>query len=383
MKKPVATALTLALALCACEEPTVADDVHHFVDVATGGDHSCAVTTAGQAFCWGRGADGELGNGEVANQTVPARVQSEIVFKSITTGYAHTCALDGSGRAFCWGFNAYFQTGANPANTRIPNPIDGNERFAGVSAGANHTCGVALDGRVLCWGYNRWGQIGSGSTQVAIAAQLVSGNLRARRVSAGGDHTCAIDTANVAYCWGSNQYGQLGFDTDTLYSVIPVPVKTNLRFISIAAGSTHTCAISLDARVYCWGSAEYGEIGDGGFFRPGLPGPATPTPAILLAGASAVSAGVHLSCAVDLTNATSCWGRGIEGQTGSGNLNNFTVRQPLKPFGKFTFTVLAAGGNTHACGIMAGVVYCWGTGLHGQLGRRASTVNILPERISR
>src|SRR5688572_3186038 len=152
----------LAIAVVGCEDPNVPDDIHEFVDVATGGDHTCAITADGTAYCWGRGADGQLGTGDLENQFIPRRVETNIAFKTITTGDAHTCALDQSGRAYCWGWTAFYQLGVvGASDTRVPGLIDGNERFASISAGAHHTCGIALDQRVFCWGYNRWGQNGN------------------------------------------------------------------------------------------------------------------------------------------------------------------------------------------------------------------------------
>jgi alpha-tubulin suppressor-like RCC1 family protein len=242
---------------------------------------------------------------------------------------------------------------------------------------------VALDARVFCWGYNRWGQNGNGLTQTTNPAAPTTGDLRAVSVSAGGYHTCALTAAGNAFCWGSNQYGQLGIGSDTLFTVDPMAVRTTLRFKSIDAGATHTCAISVDDRVFCWGSAEYGELGDGASFKPGLPGPATPVQTLLLEPAGIVSAGVNETCAVQTAGGTFCWGRGTEGQLGNGNTNNFAVRQPIKPQGQFVFDVLAVGGSTHACGIDSGIIYCWGTGRFGQLGLGSETTSIVPQRIRR
>jgi alpha-tubulin suppressor-like RCC1 family protein len=376
--------ISLTTAMAACDDTFVPDDIHEFVDVATGGDHTCAVTVDGEAFCWGRGADGELGTGDIANAFTPRAVQSNVRFKAITAGDAHTCALSEDGRAYCWGWTAHYQVGsALPANPRLPVPIDGNQRFTSISAGAHHTCGIAVDGRVFCWGYNRWGQNGNGITQTTVPAEATTGGLRASAISAGGFHTCALATNGAAFCWGSNQYGQLGIGADTLNSANPLPVKTALRFTRIDAGATHTCAIATDARVFCWGSAVYGEVGDGAPFKPGLPGPSTPNPVLLLGSATNVSAGVNQTCAVDVTVAASCWGRGTEGQLGNGNALDFPVRQPVRPLGKFVFTVLSTGGTTHACGINTGAVYCWGTGKFGQLGAGSLTISNVPQRISK
>ena len=379
----VAHLIVIAAMVSACGDSFEPDYVHHFSDVATGGDHSCAVTTAGQAFCWGRGDDGELGTGDVANEFLPRAVQSDVVFKSITAGFAHTCALDQNGRAYCWGFNAYNQLGtASTANARIPVPVASEERFAQISAGAYHTCAVTLDARVFCWGYNLWGQTGTASTQPTLSPQQVAGNLRASAVSAGDNHTCALSANGAIFCWGSNQYSQLGVGLDTLYSSTPVQVHTNVHFAKIDAGATHTCGISTTLAAYCWGTDWHGELGDGVIFINGLAGPSTPSSVELLGHVTVISAGVNQTCALD-QNGAYCWGRGTDGQNGNAALNDFAVRQPMKGIRSLNFSVLATGGNTHACGIVAQFVYCWGTGPFGQLGAGAIRSSLLPQRIGR
>lgn len=373
----------LSLMMAGCQEPFVPDAGGDWKAVATGGDHTCALTSTGGAYCWGRGADGELGTGDLANELAPRPVAGNLTFKSITAGDAHTCALDETGRAFCWGWSAFYQVGASLApTTRVPVQIDGNERFSAISAGAHHTCGIALDARVFCWGYNRWGQNGNGFTQTTNPAAPTTGNLRATHISSGGYHTCALTATGTAFCWGNNQFGQLGIGSDTLFTVDPMAVRTSLQFKSIDAGATHTCAIATNDRVHCWGSAEFGELGDGAMFKPGLPGPSTPVGTILLDTVKLVSAGVNETCAVQITGGAFCWGRGTEGQLGNGNPANFAQRQPVKPQGKFDFDVLATGGYTHACGITKGTIYCWGTGQSGQLGIGSNTSSIVPQRIS-
>lgn len=372
--------LSLAMVLGACKDVTLPDTEHTFVDVTTGGDHSCAVTDQGEAYCWGRGADGELGNGTVANSLTPARVQSGVTFKAVSAGEAHTCALDKAGRAYCWGWNAFYELGITTAvDTRVPNPIEAAQQFSMISAGSFHNCAVALDSRVFCWGYNRWGQNGNGLTQTTVPPEPIP--LQARMVSAGGMHTCAIATNGMAFCWGSNQYGQLGIGSDTLFVTTPMPVRSSLQYISIDAGITHTCAVTVTGETYCWGSAAFGEIGDGARFKEGVPGPALPVRVEPINPVSAVSTGKYFSCA--LSGSISCWGRGEEGQLGNGNALSFSRPQLMNVKPNVSFAKLSADGNTHACALGNGAVWCWGTGQFGQLGMGARTTSTVPQRIGK
>ena len=86
-----------------------------------------------------------------------------------------------------------------------------------------------------------------------------------RTLAAGGDHTCAILDDGTVSCWGSNQYGQLGDGTNTDSST-PTPTSSlgaGRTAVSIAAGTAHTCALLDDATVACWGMANFGQLANG------------------------------------------------------------------------------------------------------------------------
>jgi alpha-tubulin suppressor-like RCC1 family protein len=382
--------LAFLLAAAACEDPLSVEPSREHIDVATGGEHTCAIAVSGQAFCWGRGLDGELGTGDVEPSFRPLPVAGDVPFRSITAGDAHTCALSTDGRVLCWGWSAFFQTGnGESAMKRTPTPVLSERRFTALSAGAHHTCALAADGRVLCWGYNRWGQAGNGTSDVTALPIEILGDLRAVAISSGGDHSCALTEDGTAFCWGKNDAGQLGVASDVAFLAEPTPVVTELRFSAIDAGASHTCAIARGeaGEAYCWGSNGYGELGDGATWRPGLAGPAQPVPVILIDGLVSISAGTHHTCATDRTGLSWCWGRGAEGQLGNGNITDHAVRQPVyvQPTHRHQndlvrFSVLSTGGATHACGIADRAVFCWGTGRAGQLGGEETFVT-MPRRV--
>src|SRR5437016_2640737 len=90
----------------------------------------------------------------------------------------------------------------------------------------------------------------------AATAALVSFT----QVSAGGSHTCALAADGRVYCWGSNENGQLGDGTHNNHSS-PKAVSGTLRFVQVSAGAHHTCAVTADNRAYCWGSNAEGQLG--------------------------------------------------------------------------------------------------------------------------
>ena len=83
------------------------------------------------------------------------------------------------------------------------------------------------------------------------------------QITSNGNHTCALTTEGKAYCWGVNGQGRLG-NNSTADSRIPVAVQmpAGVSFQSIAAGITHTCALTTTGKAYCWGQGDGGRLGN-------------------------------------------------------------------------------------------------------------------------
>jgi alpha-tubulin suppressor-like RCC1 family protein len=82
------------------------------IAVSTGGEDTCALTSAGAVLCWGDNGAGELGNGSTTSSPVPVSVQglsSGVI--AVSTAGAQACAITSAGAARCWGANQYGQLG--------------------------------------------------------------------------------------------------------------------------------------------------------------------------------------------------------------------------------------------------------------------------------
>jgi alpha-tubulin suppressor-like RCC1 family protein len=190
------------------------------------------VTTEYQAFCWGSGGEGRLGNGSTQSSLVPVAVATGRRFRQISAGYYHTCAMGRNNRAYCWGYGAEGALGDGAAVDRlVPTPVSGGRIVEQVQAGVYHTCGNGYDGQGYCWGSNGQGRLGVGSTDlVRLVPTLVARGpevLGYEQLSAGGVHSCGIANTGTAYCWGFNGSGQLG-DGTLESSATPNPVADPL-----------------------------------------------------------------------------------------------------------------------------------------------------------
>lgn len=303
--------------------------------ISAGNNFTCGVTTVGTAYCWGTGAQGQLGTGSQASADRPERVAAGgVAFQTISAGFTHACAVSTTGAAYCWGSNAggRLGTGASLSGGHTaPALVAGGLSFRTISAGYYHTCGVTRSGATYCWGRNEQGETGNGATAAHGLPVRVAGDFSARTVQAAGqfDYSCAIGRDSALYCWGANCFGQLGVDSTTEQcgnpampcSSTPKSVHASGPFLSIGAFFSHVCALSATGQASCWGDNNQGQLGNGS----GAGNSPIPTPVQGGATYKAIATGRQFSCALTADGAAQCWGRNAEGQLGTGDSENRTV----------------------------------------------------------
>jgi alpha-tubulin suppressor-like RCC1 family protein len=180
-------------------------------------------------------------------------------------------------------------------------------------------------------------------------------------VSAGREHTCALTAEARLACWGSNDRGQLGTG-DSAERGDAAFVPTDVRFRRVSSGGRHTCAIDEQRALWCWGANDLGQLGDGTWRDR-----RTPVLASVQGPITDVSAGDEHTCAVRAYGEGLCWGANQVGQVGSGAASQGGL--PPSPIrGALNFTAVSAGG-THSCGVAnGGSGFCWGGNQTGSLG---------------
>ncbi len=269
------------------------------------------------------------------------RGRSRCVAK-LSLGAGFACAALGDESVWCWGRNDENQLGYESSDQcperlgsgqlrsvachAFPQQVTSVRDAIAISAGGAHACALTAGSTLHCWGGNAYGQLGNGGSLPSVNAVAVTNGTAVTAVVAGGRHTCAIIDGRVA-CWGANDRGQLGVANASSACAAagatvpcertPTRVAGIQDVVELAAGDEHTCARTMDGRVFCWGTNVDGELGRG-------TADATPTttPAPALVGTTpatrvrAISASGHHTCALRADDAVVCWGRNDRGQLG-------------------------------------------------------------------
>jgi len=211
---------------------------------------------------------------------------------------------------------------------------------------------------------------GQSSCISAIAGSYANGTHEGEVLAIDGDsssnHLCMIASRGNVVCWGSNNYGQLGDGTTTdrtpstgfSFPSDAVDLGTGVNATDISVGHAHSCAIITNGSVMCWGYNYWGQLGDGTFNSRSTPGLVSS----FGTGRTAISieSGQYHTCALLDNGSVSCWGRDNSGQLGRGFQSNTPSTTPVTVVNYYNFTEIAAGGSA-TCGILDnGSISCWG-----------------------
>lgn len=250
--------------------------------ITTGAAHACAVTTTG-VYCWGDNARGQLGGATTSSTSrVPVLVSgiaSANPVIALRAGATHTVAWTSGNELYGWGTSTHGQLSRDSSSALLMSLPAGPRIGAATTfaAGWALTC-VATTINTLCAGSNAAGELGVGAVTVFGTSQpfdatRVAATGPLRLVAAGGrafgggtirQHVCAtsVSNARAVRCWGNNVDSQLG-DIPASGAEVPAPSQQTFSFASdivgLAAGASHTCALSLNHEVRCWGSNGFGE----------------------------------------------------------------------------------------------------------------------------
>lgn len=357
--------------------------------VVAGGYHTCALTQLGGVMCWGNDGAGQLGDDPVSFVTRPQPIPNvDGIVMAVATG--HTCALRITGEVLCWGYNLHGAAGRNPANViGRPNWIQGlGGPVKDLAAGTYYTCALLQGGTGQCWGRNDRSQLGHMSSDDTHDPVDVIGLNQAIDIAAGQDHTCAARAGLPGQCWGDNFNGQLGFlpKPTVGFRADESPIPDDLQRFphtleQIAVGKWHSCGLTSEHAVFCWGDNSHGEAGIG-VTEPdrtleNLAKWQFARPTVGLAGnVQRIAAGISATCALLADGTVRCWGQNLRGILGNGSLDNRNTPTPV--VGLAAVQEIAMSSATACVLLREGRIKCWGDNRAGQLGDGSTTDRLTP-----
>ena len=418
----IAPAILTLVVLSSCSSTPPPPPYTEYRAVAVGGAHTCALTKADAALCWGSNTAGQLGNGTTTSSAKPVLVSGDLRFQAISAGATHTCGVS-AGDVYCWGSNVHGEIGdgAGPNGSPVTTPtrIKGpaNAKYIDAVAGRSFSCAVTKLGAAYCWGQTGFGKLGLGPsytvgrfaddatardesvpTPTPVAGRHVFLSIRTH-----DNDTCALSTDNQVFCWGSNLYFQLGASSSDGCQVGTSPRwpcawsptltaqrRSNSVPSSLAVGDDFACYLDDHGGLFCWGKNDHGQIAAKGSglaickYADNTSSECAAFPrkvASAAAGATMpafarVAVGSDWICAAPMPagSAVLCWGRNNEGQLGDGQTADREVPAPVS--GGLGALDLSAG-ESHTCLVTSGStpnrVYCWGVNATGQLGNGATS----------
>jgi alpha-tubulin suppressor-like RCC1 family protein len=195
---------------------------------------------------------------------------------------------------------------------------------------------------------------------------------------------------NVGYCWGGNWHGQLGVgdrDGDAVAPCcyrVPKPIRTDLRFLTVAAGGIDSCGITLDGKAHCWGSPQEGRLGTGAADAANKSADKTVPTAVAGDLLFATVMPRWHTCGLSLDGAAFCWGgAGVHGVLGAGNsIQADFVPVPVRVAGSPDWATIVVS-PFHNCALTRdGIASCWGENTDGELGDGTTQDAAVPRRVA-
>jgi len=389
--------------------PFEGKDYRYVVDYYGGTGNDLVLQWADNGLIgWGKNAEGQLGIGSLADQSVPTDLVASGLLSgkkvaAVAVGEFHTLALSDDGILTAWGLNASGQLGTNnTANSQLPVAVVrpdflNGKQIVAVAAGNHFSLALCSDGTLASWGDNSLGQLGDGSAKVNSIEPLDitgKGVLAGRTVvaiRAGARHALALCSDGRVVAWGANESGQHGNGT-TQDSNLPVLVNANGALLgktvqSISAGGKHSLALFTDGGIAAWGANQSGQLGNNSTVSSNVPVSVPSQGAISGKTVIGLSAGGDHSLAVCSDGTVAAWGLNSSGQLGNFSNNTSFVPVPVTMntgalLSKRVIAVSASAAHSVAlCSDETTVA--WGANASGSLGNNSNTSSNIPVAVTR
>ena len=369
----------------ACNEGVCEQGLAHLVH---GGHATCALTTSGEVWCAGPGADSAKLT--LLSEHTPA--------DQLGVGRSHTCVRSGE-NVRCWGDNRVHQL-------EVPSILRG---LTDIAAGGDDNCAV-INGRVHCWGgqyipptSNAWEnsvEEANGSpyandrTVMVSSTRALDGALMVSMVQGFG---CALMRTGSIQCWEDSGDGAYGLSVPVkgaggeLYDAMSLCTGETFDLVRPRrvgqSPSPYGCAVGKEGDLACWGrdpaeSARRASAGSSDSWPPRTEYRTIPLPSV-----AEVACGLGHACARTEGGAVYCWGENSVGQLGIGTNEPYRVEptrvvSPSDPAEPLSGVVSIYSGAASTCAqTRTGHLYCWGSGVDERLSFASEGPFLNPQEV--
>ena len=309
-----------------------------------GYDNACALLDDGSISCWGEYRDYMFTNsiGSSGDQYTPLSLtQFGTDNVKVVIGFATVCSLKESGEVYCTGERAgmgYYYTGDRSTPTKVTGAHPTEGKVVDIVAMEDYdsdsgSCAIFESGATKCWGQNTNFQQTRSDWTTPFNFYDMRGILT-EDLEVGRHYGCMVvstttelndgeslspETGEIV-CWGEGSYGKTGLGATSTYALTSTssymaPLDFNgvsMIDVEIGPAALHTCSISDDREVYCWGNNARGQLGQGNTDAIGdSAGEMSGLNPVDIVGKSKIVAlGQHTTCTVTTSNHVYCWGDG-------------------------------------------------------------------------
>lgn len=245
------------------------------VSVADGRTSLAAVHPDGTVSVVGVDHKGSLaGTSGAAEETlVPQTVPGVTDAVSVAAVGSSFLVTHGDGTVTAWGDKGLAEGGRlqDRAGVRGPTRVNGVEGVVSVADGSLNVLALRSDGRVTGWGINLTQILGDPHDSRMREIDDVPGAVSV--ANPGGAAVVATGAGEVC-AWGNNVHGLLGVEPRGGQTPRPVRVAGFENVVRVAGGHDFALALDSDGRVWAWGRAVSGMLGDGSTEQTAIATPA-------------------------------------------------------------------------------------------------------------
>jgi hypothetical protein len=306
------------------------------------------------------GAGCNIGNNYTAGTPIKQAVSQ--YSGKITTNGGTSCGIKPDGSLWCWGSDSMGRLGNGSvitADQDVPSRVQDSAPYVKVVTSEAGFNGLRADGTLMYWGYSYDGVLGQGAgVNPSDIPRKVATNVKFVDVDTVQRGACGISTAGDAYCWGTNNYGRLGNGTTGGVTATPTLVSGGKKWVNISVSYYASCGIDTNAQLWCWGAGN--RLGNGDTADKNVP-TLVPDPGPW----RKVEMNNDAACALKQDGSRWCWGYNYRALGLGSSLDTVWQKLPARTTYEGPFVDLSNNGR---CAIkIDGTLWCVSE-LYGQAG---------------